>query len=76
MRHMESFGEQLRALREERKLTVNQLATYSGVSAAGIEETFSITEQSAHSMDQVLQNAEELERLAKELNAKMEQFTI
>ncbi|WP_440682515.1 helix-turn-helix domain-containing protein [Bacillus subtilis] len=33
---MESFGEQLRALREERKLTVNQLATYSGVSAAGI----------------------------------------
>ncbi len=36
MRYMESFGEQLRALREERKLTVNQLATYSGVSAAGI----------------------------------------
>ncbi|MCY8520975.1 helix-turn-helix domain-containing protein [Bacillus atrophaeus] len=30
------FGEQLRTLREERKLTVNQLAIYSGVSAAGI----------------------------------------
>lgn len=36
VRYMESFGEQLRALREERKLTVNQLATYSGVSAVSI----------------------------------------
>lgn len=35
MNEME-FGEQLRTLREERKLTVNQLAIYSGVSAAGI----------------------------------------
>lgn len=35
MNEME-FGEQLRMLREERKLTVNQLAIYSGVSAAGI----------------------------------------
>ncbi|QAR58273.1 transcriptional regulator protein [Bacillus velezensis] len=33
---MESFGKQLRTLREKRHLTVNQLATYSGVSAAGI----------------------------------------
>ncbi|KXZ20112.1 XRE family transcriptional regulator [Bacillus nakamurai] len=33
---MESFGKQLRTLREKRKMTVNQLATYSGVSAAGI----------------------------------------
>ncbi|KAF6603095.1 helix-turn-helix transcriptional regulator [Bacillus sp. EKM417B] len=29
---MESFGKQLRTLREKRHLTVNQLATYSGVS--------------------------------------------
>ncbi|MDK2599977.1 methyl-accepting chemotaxis protein [Bacillus stercoris] len=61
-------------------ITINQsienIASVSEESAAGIEETFSITEQSAHSMDQVLQNAEELERLAKELNAKMDQFTI
>ncbi|WP_424163358.1 helix-turn-helix domain-containing protein [Bacillus amyloliquefaciens] len=33
---MENFGKQLRTLREKRHLTVNQLATYSGVSAAGI----------------------------------------
>jgi transcriptional regulator with XRE-family HTH domain len=33
---VESFGKQLRTLREKRHLTVNQLATYSGVSAAGI----------------------------------------
>ncbi|AKE25176.1 MULTISPECIES: methyl-accepting chemotaxis protein [Bacillus] len=61
-------------------ITINQsienIASVSEESAAGIEETFSITEQSAHSMDQVLQNAEELEQLAKELNAKMDQFTI
>ncbi|MCY8105124.1 methyl-accepting chemotaxis protein [Bacillus mojavensis] len=61
-------------------ITINQsienIASVSEESAAGIEETFSITEQSAHSMDQVLQNAEELERLAKELNEKMDQFTI
>ncbi|MBL4970424.1 HAMP domain-containing methyl-accepting chemotaxis protein [Bacillus halotolerans] len=61
-------------------ITINQsienIASVSEESAAGIEETFSITEQSAHSMDQVLQNAEELERLAKELNQKMDQFTI
>ncbi|MFJ9289009.1 HAMP domain-containing methyl-accepting chemotaxis protein [Bacillus halotolerans] len=61
-------------------ITINQsienIASVSEESAAGIEETFSITEQSAHSMDQVLQNAEELERLAKELNEKMNQFTI
>ncbi|WP_338443221.1 methyl-accepting chemotaxis protein [Bacillus spizizenii] len=61
-------------------ITINQsienIASVSEESAAGIEETFSITEQSAHSMDQVLQNAEELEQLAKELNEKMNQFTI
>ncbi|OBA02712.1 chemotaxis protein [Bacillus subtilis] len=61
-------------------ITINQsienIASVSEESAAGIEETFSITEQSAHSMDQVLQNAEELEQLAKELNEKMDQFTI
>ncbi|UTL72059.1 HAMP domain-containing methyl-accepting chemotaxis protein [Bacillus halotolerans] len=61
-------------------ITINQsienIASVSEESAAGIEETFSITEQSAHSMDQVLQNAEDLERLAKELNQKMDQFTI
>ncbi|UYO31400.1 HAMP domain-containing methyl-accepting chemotaxis protein [Bacillus halotolerans] len=61
-------------------ITINQsienIASVSEESAAGIEETFSITEQSAHSMDQVLQNAKELERLAKELNQKMDQFTI
>ncbi|PAY14446.1 methyl-accepting chemotaxis protein [Bacillus sp. 7705b] len=61
-------------------ITINQsienIASVSEESAAGIEETFSITEQSAHSMDQVLQNAEELEHLAKELNEKMDQFTI
>ncbi|MDG3072836.1 methyl-accepting chemotaxis protein [Bacillus halotolerans] len=61
-------------------ITINQsienIASVSEESAAGIEETFSITEQSAHSMDQVLQNAEELEGLAKELNQKMDQFTI
>ncbi|PRP51719.1 methyl-accepting chemotaxis protein [Bacillus halotolerans] len=61
-------------------ITINQsienIASVSEESAAGIEETFSITEQSAHSMDQVLQNAKELERLAKELNEKMDQFTI
>ncbi|MFS0655116.1 helix-turn-helix domain-containing protein [Bacillus sp. 179-C3.3 HS] len=33
---MNHFGEQLRMLREKRKLSVNQLAMYSGVSAAGI----------------------------------------
>ncbi|AWM18480.1 methyl-accepting chemotaxis protein [Bacillus subtilis] len=61
-------------------ITINQsienIASVSEESAAGIEETFSITEQSAHSMDQVLQNAKELEKLAKELNEKMDQFTI
>ncbi|KDE24357.1 chemotaxis protein [Bacillus subtilis] len=61
-------------------ITINQsienIASVSEESAAGIEETFSITEQSAHSMDQVLLNAEELEQLANELNAKMDQFTI
>ncbi|MCY7950269.1 methyl-accepting chemotaxis protein [Bacillus inaquosorum] len=61
-------------------ITINQsienIASVSEESAAGIEETFSITEQSAHSMDQVLQHAEELEQLAKELNEKMDQFTI
>ncbi|RPK01267.1 hypothetical protein BSBH6_03319 [Bacillus subtilis] len=61
-------------------ITINQsienIASVSEESAAGIEETFSITEQSAHSMDQVLQNVEELEQLAKELNEKMDQFTI
>ncbi|MFP3819496.1 methyl-accepting chemotaxis protein [Bacillus sp. SIMBA_008] len=61
-------------------ITINQsienIASVSEESAAGIEETFSITEQSAHSMDQVLLNAEELEQLANELNEKMGQFTI
>ncbi|MCY8137418.1 methyl-accepting chemotaxis protein [Bacillus inaquosorum] len=61
-------------------ITINQsienIASVSEESAAGIEETFSITEQSAHSMDQVLQNAKEFEKLAKELNEKMDQFTI
>lgn len=56
-------------------ITINQsienIASVSEESAAGIEETFSITEQSAHSMDQVLLNAEELEQLANELNEKM-----
>ncbi|MGE6630088.1 helix-turn-helix domain-containing protein [Bacillus sp. NPDC077027] len=33
---MTSFGEQLRVLRENKKMSVNQLAMYSGVSAAGI----------------------------------------
>ncbi|MBR0631847.1 helix-turn-helix domain-containing protein [Bacillus altitudinis] len=33
---MNHFGEQLRILRENRKMSVNQLAMYSGVSAAGI----------------------------------------
>ncbi|MDM5299487.1 helix-turn-helix domain-containing protein [Bacillus pumilus] len=33
---MNHFGEQLRMLRENRKMSVNQLAMYSGVSAAGI----------------------------------------
>lgn len=58
-------------------ITINQsienIASVSEESAAGIEETFSITEQSAHSMDQVLLNAEELEQLANELNEKMGQ---
>lgn len=61
-------------------ITINQsienIASVSEESAAGIEETFSITEQSTHSMDQVLLNAEELEQLANELNEKMGQFTI
>ncbi|WP_425671240.1 methyl-accepting chemotaxis protein [Bacillus subtilis] len=61
-------------------ITINQsienIASVSEESAAGIEETFSITEQSAHSMDQVLLNAEELEQLSNELNEKMGQFTI
>lgn len=34
----------------------------------------SINQQSSHSMDQVLQNAGELERLVKELNEKMDQL--
>lgn len=59
-------------------ITINQsienIASVSEESAAGIEETFSITEQSAHSMDQVLLNAEELEQLANELNEKMGQI--
>ncbi|KKB75310.1 MULTISPECIES: helix-turn-helix domain-containing protein [Bacillus] len=33
---MTTFGEQLKKLREQRKLSVNQLAMYAGVSAAAI----------------------------------------
>ncbi|MCI3986954.1 methyl-accepting chemotaxis protein [Bacillus vallismortis] len=78
----ESIKEVTNGLKQltNQSITINQsienIASVSEESAAGIEETFSITEQSAHSMDQVLQNAEELEQLAKELNEKMDQFTI
>ncbi|MCO4853086.1 methyl-accepting chemotaxis protein [Bacillus vallismortis] len=78
----ESIKEVTNGLKQltNQSITINQsienIASVSEESAAGIEETFSITEQSAHSMDQVLQNAEELEHLAKELNEKMDQFTI
>lgn len=35
---MSPFGQQLRELRRARKLTVNQLAVYSGISSATISK--------------------------------------
>ncbi|WP_406620901.1 methyl-accepting chemotaxis protein [Bacillus atrophaeus] len=64
----------------DQSITINQsienIASVSEESAAGIEETFSVTEQSSHSMDHILSNAEELEKLAEELNERMNRFTI
>ncbi|AGA23206.1 MULTISPECIES: methyl-accepting chemotaxis protein [Bacillus] len=72
----DSIKEVTDGLKQLTNQSIENIASVSEESAAGIEETFSITEQSAHSMDQVLLNAEELEQLANELNEKMGQFTI